>query len=307
MGWFSDTVDSIGDVVITSNLLGLTDIQASDPGGSLFGGNASKEAARMQADAMKEANATQRYMYDTTRADMQPWRDTGMRALSGLENADFQRDFKASDFTQDPGYQFRLAEGEKAINRKAAAMGGRASGATMKALGRFNQDLASNEYANVYNRFNSDRDRRFNRLALMAGLGQTGQNQVNQAGQNFANNVSANQIGMGNANAASRMQQQQQQNQMMQTGITAAAMFASDRRTKANIRPIPKEDIKELRETIKPYTYRYLNGERGDWVGVMAQDLEKSKLGRTVIVEKDGVKMVDGSKLVSLLLALEAA
>lgn len=55
-------------------------------------------------------------------------------------------------FEQDPGYQFRQKQGEQAINRMAAAGGGRGGGATMKALADYNQGLASQEYANFANR-----------------------------------------------------------------------------------------------------------------------------------------------------------
>lgn len=271
--------------------------------GEFTGANASREAARMQAEAAKEANATQRYMYDTTRADQAPWRQAGVRALSGLEDADFQRDFSMKDFQADPGYQFRMSEGMKAIEGSAAAKGSLNSGATLKALSRFGQDFASNEFNNAYNRFNADRDRRFNRLASLAGIGQTANSELGAAGQNYANQVSANQIGMGNASAAARMQQQQGQNQLIGQGAMAAAMYFSDRRVKTYISPVSAEDLEELRTTIKPYAFRYLNGDRGDWVGVMAQDLEKSKLGRTVVVEVNGLKMIDQNKLTSLLLA----
>lgn len=56
------------------------------------------------------------------------------------------------DFKKDPGYQFRLDEGLKAIRRGAAASGGRGSGATMKALQRYGQNYASGEYQNAYQR-----------------------------------------------------------------------------------------------------------------------------------------------------------
>ncbi len=112
------------------------------------------------------------------------------------------KSFTASDFTPDPGYQFRLSEGQKGVERSAAARGGLLSGATLKGLTRYNQDFASNEYGNAYNRFNNDRNIKFNRLASLAGVGQTATNQIGQAGQNYVNNVSSNIIGAGNAQAA---------------------------------------------------------------------------------------------------------
>lgn len=115
------------------------------------------------------------------------------------------RDFGLEDFTKDPGYDFRLSEGEKGINRSLAARGGLFSGAAGKALSRYNQDFASNEYGNAYNRYNTNQGNKFNRLASLVGIGQTATNQTQQAGQNAANNISSNYIGSGNAQASGIM------------------------------------------------------------------------------------------------------
>lgn len=96
------------------------------------------------------------------------------------------RSFQASDFEADPGYQFRLGEGQKQIESSAAARGGLLSGAAAKALTKYNQNFASNEYGNVYNRFRANQTDQFNRLASLAGVGQTATNATQQAGQNFA-------------------------------------------------------------------------------------------------------------------------
>ena len=60
--------------------------------------------------------------------------------------------FGLDQFEADPGYQFRLSEGEKAIRRSAAAGSGVHSGATLKALQRHGQNLASDEYARARGR-----------------------------------------------------------------------------------------------------------------------------------------------------------
>lgn len=63
--------------------------------------------------------------------------------------------FKAptgADFQNDPGYQFRLEQGQKALERSAAAKGSATGGAAIKAAQRYGQDYASNEYGNVYGR-----------------------------------------------------------------------------------------------------------------------------------------------------------
>ena len=99
------------------------------------------------------------------------------------------KNFTADDFQVDPGYQFRLGEGQKQIEGSAAARGGLLSGAAAKALTKYNQNFASNEYQNVYNRFNQDQNNTFNRLASLAGVGQQATNQLQQAGQNYATNA----------------------------------------------------------------------------------------------------------------------
>jgi hypothetical protein len=170
--------------------------------GSAIGANAASNAADTQAQGARDANALQLQMYNQTRADNEPWRQAGIGALGGLQNADFQRDFVMSDFQKDPGYDFRMQQGQQALERSAAARGGRFSGGTLKALSRYGQDYASNEYQNAYNRFNSDRDRRFNRLSSLAGLGQTATGAVGNAGMNYGNAAAGNITGAANAAGA---------------------------------------------------------------------------------------------------------
>lgn len=63
--------------------------------------------------------------------------------------------FVAPDVTalqQDPSFQVRVKEGEAALQSSAAARGTLLTGGTLKGLQRYGQDLASKEYADVYNR-----------------------------------------------------------------------------------------------------------------------------------------------------------
>lgn len=276
--------------------------------GEVTGANAARDAQRAQEAAAKSANATQLYMFNEQRKDLEPWRAAGTSALKDLANDDFKRDFTMDDFQADPGYQFRMSEGMKALERSAAARGGLGSGGTLKALTRYGQDFASNEYTNAYNRFNADRDRRFNRLSSLAGIGQTANSQLGQAGTNYANNVSQTQIGLGNAQAAASIAKGNQMGNLLQTGITGALAF-SDERTKTDIAEVSREDIAEMKRHLKPYTYKYKLQEHGEgeFLGVMAQDLEKSKLGRSMIVEDaNGFKQIDLHRAVSILLAAVA-
>jgi hypothetical protein len=64
-------------------------------------------------------------------------------------------DFTAPDPTNvasDPYYQFRLAEGNKAIQRSAAAHGTLLNGGTLKALDSFGSGLASEEGQHAFDR-----------------------------------------------------------------------------------------------------------------------------------------------------------
>lgn len=112
------------------------------------------------------------------------------------------RRFTLADMQRDPGYDFRLSEGLKGINSSAAARGGALSGGALKALTEYGQGMASQEYGNAYNRYNADLDRRYNRLASLAGVGQTVTQNTAQMGQQVASNIAGNTIGAGNARAS---------------------------------------------------------------------------------------------------------
>jgi hypothetical protein len=173
----------------------------------LFGKDAAETAADAQVRAGEEANALQRYMFEQNRADLAPWRDTGKASLAQLAalmapDGDLTRRFTMADFEADPGYQFRLAEGLKARERAGLRTGGIYGGPMIKGFERFGQDLASQEYGNAYNRFNQDQSTLYNRLAGLAGTGQTTAQQVAGLGANMAANVGNTIQGIGNARAS---------------------------------------------------------------------------------------------------------
>lgn len=145
-------------------------------GGQLLGGHMQSQAAGRSSDAMRNASreqlALQREMWQQGREDITPWREAGAGALGDLQ-AMLSGEY---DITTDPGYQFQLEQGQRAIDASAAARGNLMSGRTLRELTGFGQGLASQEYAN-----------RFNRLASLAGVGQASASQSASLGQNFAN------------------------------------------------------------------------------------------------------------------------
>ena len=58
----------------------------------------------------------------------------------------------AADMAADPGYQFRLQQGQEALERSGAARGVTRTGGTLKDILDYGQRAASQEYGNVYNR-----------------------------------------------------------------------------------------------------------------------------------------------------------
>jgi hypothetical protein len=158
--------------------------------GSGVQGLSSYLASNAQQDAAQNANNTLWNMFQQNRADLEPWRTAGVGALGRL--TDLTTPGKQFDTMQaDPGYQFRLEQGQKALDNRLRAGGKFYSGSALKAGTDYNQGFASNEFNNVYNR-----------LAGLAGTGQTAATNVANMGQSTANNVANNQTDMGNARAS---------------------------------------------------------------------------------------------------------
>lgn len=168
--------------------------------GSFMGAKAAKDAANIQAQAADRATQLQRYMYDQSREDYAPFRETGLQANETLRAMLPQ--LLASSPQLDPGYQFGQSEGEKSVLRALMRSGGMDSGATYKALNRFNQDYATTKYNDAFNREQALKGRQFNFLSGLTGGGQAATGQVTQAGQNFAGNAGNNITGAGAARAA---------------------------------------------------------------------------------------------------------
>ena len=114
---------------------------------------AANRAADISTAASREAIDLQRQMYYEGVARQQPWFQAGQIALNKLvpEATNYQN-FGMEQFKQDPGYAFRMSEGMKALENSAAARGGLLSGATMKGIQRYGQDMASQEYMNAFKR-----------------------------------------------------------------------------------------------------------------------------------------------------------
>ena len=151
--------------------------------------DAATRAAEVQAGASRYAADLQQRQYEENVTRQKPFYQAGVNALPELVSASKYTPFGMDQFQQDPGYGFRLSEGQKALERSAAARGGLISGGALKAATRFGQDMGSQEYTNAFNRYQTEREARLGPLRTLTGMGGTTASNLGSAGQTMASNV----------------------------------------------------------------------------------------------------------------------
>jgi hypothetical protein len=148
-------------------------------GSAIYGANANSNAAQTQTNALQQAAGLQsaqadraqnflEQTYNQGRADQAPYRQAGVNALATLAPQ------VTGPFQQTPGYQFAFDQGVQALDRSAASRGMLQSGAQQKALTRYGQGVANQEYGNY-----------LQRLQALSGTGQTATAQGAAAGQQY--------------------------------------------------------------------------------------------------------------------------
>jgi len=135
------------------------------------------------------------------------------------------------DWSTDPGYDFRLREGQKALERSAAAKGTLLNGGTLKSLNDYSQNVASQEYGNIYNRKYGEYTDTYNRNKADYT---TGYNKALGEYQGAFNVFQANQQGQLNPNLALMGAGQVSSNQLANTGLGYAQLNAQNASTYAN-------------------------------------------------------------------------
>ena len=178
--------------------------------GSAYSSKQAGKAAKTQAASADRASQIQQENFEQTRKDLMPYKqagDTSLSQLMGQMTPDgyFNQTYTGQDIYSDPSYQFRLQQGQDAIQSSAAAKGGLLTGATLKALQNYGQESASQEYSNAYNRFNADQTNRYNRLSNLVGIGQNAAAQVGNAGAQTAQAVANNTMAGANSIAAGQV------------------------------------------------------------------------------------------------------
>ena len=169
-------------------------------GGAVASKGASK-AARAQTQAADQAAQLQRETFERQVELQEPFRQAGIASQNELMRmlgiggepgtagyGTLGQPFTAEQMQMDPGYAFRLAEGEKALERMQSARGQYLGGGAIRAGTRYGQEMGSQEYMNAFNRAQALLGNRLGALGSLYGAGQTATQQVaGQAGQMGAN------------------------------------------------------------------------------------------------------------------------
>ena len=162
------------------------------------------KGADAQEDASKRAIALQYEQMRRASNLYRPYREAGEQALTDYQgNIGNQPTYEntLANLVNDPGYQFRLEQGQNTLENSAAARGNLLSGATLKDLTGYAQGMASQEGQAAYSR---DMNAYNNQQNQLANLMQMGFNSVSgQVGQQAqgANNLANLYMQQGNNQA----------------------------------------------------------------------------------------------------------
>jgi len=193
-------------------------IAGSTVAASVIGAYGANKAAGTQANAANNAAALQKQQFDEQQRLLDPYNQAGLVAQNKLMErlgiggdpnvagyGDYSKPFSMADYQADPGYGFRLGEGLKAMGHQAGARGGLISGQTMKGMEEYRQGLASQEYGNAFNRYQTNRANMLQPLGSLMASGQaSAAGQAAQAGQ-YGVNAGNMMMQAGQATAAGQM------------------------------------------------------------------------------------------------------
>ena len=177
-------------------------------GGSVNQARAAREAAQTQAGAATYAADIQKQMFDIINEQQKPYREAGYGALTRIGELlpGLTAPVSREEIMGLPGYQFAMQQGTGAARQMFNVAGGGS-----------NVDRAAQKFAIDYTlgtampQVIAQRQNIYNTLAGIAGIGQTGQTQVNQAATAAGGNIGqaaiggATALGAGQIGAANAM------------------------------------------------------------------------------------------------------
>jgi uncharacterized protein YukE len=192
---------TVNDATVATNpLIG----QAADKAGTgVVDASAAAGAGVNQAAGTAQTGATA--AAGTSDARLDPYSSLGTQGAGTLATmlapgGQLTKQFSGVDLSTDPGYQFRLQQGQQALERSAAAHGSVMGGGVMKALTDYAQGDASSEYQNAFNRFQSSQKQTYDMLKGVSDSGQTAA--TTQAGVDTGTAKYVGDVGIGAAGYA---------------------------------------------------------------------------------------------------------
>ena len=174
--------------------------------GGIMGAQASEQASSDQLYAAQQSIAEQKRQFDITQQNQKPFLQAGTGAVNQLSTL-MQPGGQLANTTPtlaqlqlDPSYGFIKQQGINALAASGAASGNYGSGNMGVALENYGQGLASTNYQNALQNWQSGQTNLYNRLAGLSGTGQVAANNLGVEGANMANSVgNALQTGANNA------------------------------------------------------------------------------------------------------------
>ena len=116
-----------------------------------------------QSEQQKKAQEAQQQAINNARDEMAPWREA---QLAAMKTHGELLEAGPGEYEQSPGYEALLTGGVTALDRSAAARGRVRGGAQQKAITRYGQSLAKQDYGNFLKRYYD----KLNAWAVKAGL-----------------------------------------------------------------------------------------------------------------------------------------
>jgi hypothetical protein len=165
---------------------------------------AAQNAANIQANAANNATNLQGSEFATQQANNAPYQAAGVNALGQIQSnmAAWNQPFTMSQFQNSPGYTFALQQGQQALARSQAAGGLGSSGGAQQALASYTTGLANQNYQQAFNNYQTQNQNAYNRLAGVAGIGQSATANTNAAAGSYASNAGNLMTQAGNAQAS---------------------------------------------------------------------------------------------------------
>lgn len=189
----------------------------------LFGASSAQKAAQQQAQAEEQATALQAKEFNTITTQESPFMQGGYSSLGQLNylmgqgtpgqgglptsssaggygslNAPFTADMMKQ---YSPAYQFQLQQGQAGVLNGDSSSVGALSGAALKDLTGYNQNLANTSFNNAFNQYQTQQQNVYGRLSGIAQLGQNAAANTGMQGTALTGQMSNSLSNIGTAQA----------------------------------------------------------------------------------------------------------